>query len=595
MSKKIISYSLYGSKSYYCEGAIKNAKDKTTTYGSEWETWFYVYEDVPQNYIEELKKHADKIIYIDKNFYIKHGMFWRFLPILENDVICMIVRDLDSRSSQKEVICVNEWIESDKAVHIIRDGITHQMPFMGGILGFKKPLPFNLNELINKYPQFWTNNQYNMDQLFLAHCVYPLTINNRLIHDSFNHYELDGYIKLETTERFIGEKILEDGTPDGYKELYDMSNKYIYFYRNIDLYNTEQFGAFLYEFMENLQIARKMGRTLVIPNVFISPRNNEKILSEKHIYLKSLSIVPITNYLNLSEIDMRFVKLLPLSEFYEKTYINPAAVLYNSSRLKIDEYIQNNYLATPFGKMNINKKININTFGLNTLQILSTDIYKDLDTFQNIIILDNGRLGQPNWHSESIGLDYFLIRMGLLYNTRLQDIANIYINYNQIRIKSTLMVHWRNGDYILSGKNTNKYEKYEDETNIYFQNYIKMTNPLNILANILEIKQQNMEITQVFLVTNNINLNEINLLNNELKQFNINVIQYVNENEQDEGMIQQLIGAQCKYHLHGPTQYERMSAFGRWMIEERKRYYFNDKYITTMDVFNHIYFMKKIL
>ncbi|NBV54874.1 MAG: four helix bundle protein, partial [Proteobacteria bacterium] len=27
---------------------------------------------------------------------------------------------------------------------------------------------------------------------------------------------------------------------------------------------TEQFGAFLYEFMENLQIARKMGRTLVI-------------------------------------------------------------------------------------------------------------------------------------------------------------------------------------------------------------------------------------------------------------------------------------------------------------------------------------------
>ena len=65
-----------------------------------------------------------------------------------------------------------------------------------------------------------------------------------------------------------------------------------------------------------------------------------------------------------------------------------------------------------------------------------------------------------------------------------------------------------------------------------------------------------------------------------------------NESEQEISIIQQLIGAQCKYQLHGPTQYERMSAFGRWMIEERKRYYFNDQYITTMNVFNNIFFLE---
>jgi len=38
MSKKIISYSLYGQNQVYLEGAIINAKDKLSTYGNEWET-----------------------------------------------------------------------------------------------------------------------------------------------------------------------------------------------------------------------------------------------------------------------------------------------------------------------------------------------------------------------------------------------------------------------------------------------------------------------------------------------------------------------------------------------------------------------------
>ena len=73
------------------------------------------------------------------------------------------------------------------------------------------------------------------------------------------------------------------------------------------------------------------------------------------------------------------------------------------------------------------------------------------------------------------------------------------------------------------------------------------------------------------------------------------MLEYKNENEQDEGMIQQIIGAQCKYQLHGPSQYERMSAFGRWMIEERKRYYFNEHYITPMEVFSGVYFIENMV
>jgi hypothetical protein len=346
--------------------------------------------------------------------------------------------------------------------------------------------------------------------------------------------------------------------------------------------------------MENLQIARKLGRTLVIPNVLIAPRNNKRILSEKHIYIKSLSLVPITNYLDLSEVDMRYVKLIPLAEFYEKTYNNPATVFYNPQKINVNEYIIDRILLTPFGKMDISKTQKINQFGLNILS--NNDIYNV--NAQNVIILENCRLGQPNWHDEKLGLDYFTIRMGLLFHHRLQKLANKYVAENNIRLKSTLMAHWRRGDRLLVDINKNKYEKSENETHQYYSNFTKVSCIENILLNILNIKLTNIDITQVFLVHNNADINELNLLINELKKFNINVIQYKNENhienesDQDVSIIQQLIGAQCKYQLHGPTRYERMSAFGRWMIEERKRYYFNSQYIRTMEVFNNVYFLE---
>ena len=76
MSKKVISYSLYGNKPFYCEGAIKNAKDNSTNYGNEWETWFYVYEDVPKNYVDELQKYANRIIHIKKDFISIIKIIW---------------------------------------------------------------------------------------------------------------------------------------------------------------------------------------------------------------------------------------------------------------------------------------------------------------------------------------------------------------------------------------------------------------------------------------------------------------------------------------------------------------------------------------
>lgn len=57
--KKIISFSLYGNNAKYCVGAIKNVMLQPTIYPN-WNCRIYFNNTVPQEYIDQLKKMAQK-------------------------------------------------------------------------------------------------------------------------------------------------------------------------------------------------------------------------------------------------------------------------------------------------------------------------------------------------------------------------------------------------------------------------------------------------------------------------------------------------------------------------------------------------------
>jgi hypothetical protein len=54
---------------------------------------------------------------------------WRW-----SHVIC---RDLDSIPTYREAQMVQEWVDEDKAMHCITDSISHTIPMMGGLVGFR--------------------------------------------------------------------------------------------------------------------------------------------------------------------------------------------------------------------------------------------------------------------------------------------------------------------------------------------------------------------------------------------------------------------------------------------------------------------------
>lgn len=180
--KKVICFCLFGENKKYTQGAIENSIIAKRIF-PDWECRFYYDETVPQNIIQELKNNSSNIIKKSKHKNYE-GLFWRFEPSKEFDVDIWISRDVDSRLSYKEKLAVDEWLESDKTFHMMRDSANHDlMPIMAGLFGVN-------NKLLRKkyvYLDFEPNHQDSYsrdgDQYMLQRNIWPIFKNDHLCHD----------------------------------------------------------------------------------------------------------------------------------------------------------------------------------------------------------------------------------------------------------------------------------------------------------------------------------------------------------------------------------------------------------------------------
>ena len=212
--KRVITFSLWGNNQTYNIGAIINAKQAKDLY-PDFECWFYIHKDtVPQETIDSLKSLSNtKIIFKTGDLMNENckPRMWRFEAIDEHDVEIMMPRDADTRILHREVLAVNEWLQSDKVFHIMRDHPHHSFHILAGMFGTKKiPQIPSWTNIINSYNKI-DNRMY--DQNFLKDLIYPLIKNNSIIHASFNKFEPHSKnfpIKYTNQLRFVGEYVYFD-------------------------------------------------------------------------------------------------------------------------------------------------------------------------------------------------------------------------------------------------------------------------------------------------------------------------------------------------------------------------------------------------
>lgn len=195
--KKIISFSLWGDNPKYTIGAIKNANIALTIY-PDWICRFYIGKSTPIDIIEELKTKKNVEVIEMEHQGEWNSMFWRFLPISEDDVELMISRDCDSRLSMREKYCVDEFINSDKKFHRMLDHPWHN-GIMGGMWGAKKGILSNMKNLIDGWSK---TNEWQTDQSFLNTIIAPIVLETTLTHDSIN---LQNFPTKRENYNFVGE------------------------------------------------------------------------------------------------------------------------------------------------------------------------------------------------------------------------------------------------------------------------------------------------------------------------------------------------------------------------------------------------------
>jgi len=213
---KVITFSLWGDKPIYNIGAIKNAELAKTFY-PDFECWFYIHlPTVPENTINELNKFENvKIIFKNGELDTTKPMMWRFEAIDEPNVEIMMSRDTDTRILLREKLAVNEWLESNKLFHIMRDHHYHSYPIQGGMFGAKKNI--NIPSLCNLINNFKQDGIRVYDQNFLKDIIYPIVKPDSFIHASFHIQpeETGDYVKpfpipYDEDYHFVGEYVYED-------------------------------------------------------------------------------------------------------------------------------------------------------------------------------------------------------------------------------------------------------------------------------------------------------------------------------------------------------------------------------------------------
>jgi hypothetical protein len=178
---KLISFCLWGDNPKYTEGAIKNAELAKEIF-PEWTCRFYVGQSVSSIVKMRLEMNDNTQIVEVPEWGNWKGMFWRFWPASEKDAEVIISRDTDCRLGHREKAAVDEWLESDKGFHIMRDHPFHAFPVLGGMWGAKRGCVSNMRELIENWNQ---QDKYGTDYEFFANIIMPLIQEDVLVHDEF--------------------------------------------------------------------------------------------------------------------------------------------------------------------------------------------------------------------------------------------------------------------------------------------------------------------------------------------------------------------------------------------------------------------------
>ena len=180
--KKIIAFSLFGGSSAYCEPAVMNTEISAKIYPG-WLCRFYVDDSVPQTVIQRLRANGAEVVKVDAALQNWPGTMWRFLAMDDPEAAYVLFRDADSVISWREAAAVQQWLESGKLFHTLRDASTHTELILAGLWGAVAGAVPDMRGKIEAYLKQPLESRHFADQFFLREHIWPYAKQSLCAHD----------------------------------------------------------------------------------------------------------------------------------------------------------------------------------------------------------------------------------------------------------------------------------------------------------------------------------------------------------------------------------------------------------------------------
>jgi hypothetical protein len=169
---KLISMSVFGDDVRYPGGAVENADLVRHVYPG-WRLRVYVEAEHPV--IPLLLEREVEVVEVEVTTGNVEIRYWhamtRFNAAADPAAECILFRDADSRLNVREAAAVAEWLETGRALHVMRDHQYHDAPMLAGMWGVRGGCLADIRAWIA--PWRARAGERCVDQWFLATVVYP--------------------------------------------------------------------------------------------------------------------------------------------------------------------------------------------------------------------------------------------------------------------------------------------------------------------------------------------------------------------------------------------------------------------------------------
>jgi hypothetical protein len=185
--KRVISFSVYGTKLRYLVGALKNAI-LAQRYFPSFEVWFYVGASVPSWLRSSLELFPHVTVIAMSAPEDHSAKMWRFHAFSSPEVELVLVRDVDSRLNGRDAATVNDFLSSGLEFHITADHIGHRHFLITACCFAGRTRA--LRDMSDRLLRFRGGNYHWNDQDFLALEVFPVIARSVLLHSSVHQPQL---------------------------------------------------------------------------------------------------------------------------------------------------------------------------------------------------------------------------------------------------------------------------------------------------------------------------------------------------------------------------------------------------------------------